>query len=508
MISENSITQISKIFCGDVEGHYSKKSGPELVNFFNTYFQSNDKYYSGFPTRWKYVYDKIATLLNKNKNDDFFNFILSKEYLMKDLDLTEVEASIKSNENLSNINQILKKDLCVITYNNERFHLQRINDDLILIGSGGYANVFLQKSTNLIVKKLKDDFVNDEGIRSRFKREYNITRKLKDSYGVIEVYLFYEDRCEYTMERAEQTLEKYIINNDLSDDIKQRCIKQILYIMSEIHKKDIIHRDISPNNIFIINGQLKIADFGLGKDLNVFTSHQTIHTNAIGQYYYCAPEQFMMLKDADKRSDVYSLGRVINFIMTKSPQNSNHIYRNVSEKATNPDTIYRYSDAIELQEAFERSVMYNNQSNEIERIANKIRNNQYDEEIEIYIYNMSPKTISQNILNKSLGFTNILLYFMRKNEQQARFIIISVEQSYQLVCNNSYEANDPFADFSYSILIEPAFSYVVKEIAAMMLKHIAWYVRRYNAQRLVEQLKSSKLDPSLIEIIDENSKSL
>lgn len=77
---------------------------------------------------------------------------------------------------------------------------------------------------------------------------------------------------------------------------------------------------------------LKVADFGLGKDLQVFTSHQTLHTNAMGQYYYCAPEQFMMLKDADKRSDVYSLGRVINFIMTGDARNSHHIYRSVAEK--------------------------------------------------------------------------------------------------------------------------------------------------------------------------------
>ena len=83
---------------------------------------------------------------------------------------------------------------------------------------------------------------------------------------------------------------------------------------------------------------IKIADFGLGKDLNVFTSHQTMHTNAVGQFYYCAPEQFMMLKDGDKRSDVYSLGRVINFIMTGDPRNSHHIYRNIAEKATNSNT--------------------------------------------------------------------------------------------------------------------------------------------------------------------------
>ena len=49
----------------------------------------------------------------------------------------------------------------------------------------------------------------------------------------------------------------------------------------------------------------------------------------------------MMLKDADKRSDVYSLGRVINFIMTGDARNSHHIYRSVAEKATNKDAAKR-----------------------------------------------------------------------------------------------------------------------------------------------------------------------
>lgn len=169
------------------------------------------------------------------------------------------------------------------------------------------------------------------GVRSRFKREYTITKSLQGTFGIIQVYSFDEGNCSYTMEPAETTLEHFVLKNQLNEQTKLNCIRQILYIMSEVHKKDIIHRDISANNIFVISGMLKVADFGLGKDLQVFTSHQTLHTNAMGQYYYCAPEQFMMLKDADKRSDVYSLGRVINFIMTGDARNSHHIYRSVAE---------------------------------------------------------------------------------------------------------------------------------------------------------------------------------
>lgn len=310
MISQDTLKQISSIFCGDIEDYYTYKSGSKLVGFFNQYYNAGDVYRQGFPSRWMYVYDKLVGLINGGRFDTFLDIILSKSYLMSEQSLSQVAAAEKADEIWSGINRILQKDQYKITKREGKYHLVKENDDLELIGSGGFANVYKQKSTGLIIKKLKDDYLTDKGIRSRFKREFEITKSLQDAFGIIKVCKFNEENCSYSMEQAEITLEKYVLNNDLPMESKITCIRQILYIMSEVHKRDIIHRDISANNIFVISGTLKIADFGLGKDLNVFTSHQTIHTNAMGQYYYCAPEQFMMLKDADKRSDVYSLGLI------------------------------------------------------------------------------------------------------------------------------------------------------------------------------------------------------
>lgn len=95
-----------------------------------------------------------------------------------------------------------QQDQCKITRKDSKHHLVRENDDLILIGSGGFANVYRQKSTGLIVKKLKDDFLTDKGIRSRFKREFTITKSLQGMFGIIEVYSFDEGNCSYTMESS------------------------------------------------------------------------------------------------------------------------------------------------------------------------------------------------------------------------------------------------------------------------------------------------------------------
>lgn len=500
MISENSLQQISHIFCGDTDGYYTYKSGPQLVRFFNQYYHTNDTYHQGFPSRWAYVYGKLVDLIQNNTIDTFFNTILSKAYLMSEQQLSQVEAAEKAEFFWNEFNRIVQQDQCKITRKDGKYHLIRENEDLILIGSGGFANVYRQKSSGLIIKKLKDDFLTDKGIRSRFKREYTITKSLQGMFGIISVYSFDEGNASYTMEPAETTLEKYILDNNLPENTKITCIRQILHIMTEVHKKNIIHRDLSDSNIFIISGMVKIADFGLGKDLNIFTSHQTIHTNSMGQYFYCAPEQFMLLKDGDKRSDVYSLGRIINFIMTDDPRNSHHAFRSVSEKATNSDAAYRYADAGQLSNYFEKSVIYKAQAENQERIDMRIKTNIFDDEIENYIFNLSSEDIARKMQSSTNGFSNVLLQFMTIDDSHAQHIIQSIDKSYKTISGRSFEAYDVYSAFAKQILLGK-YSFVVKEIAANILRYVAWDVNRFSAQHMVEDIVNTGIEPLLEEII-------
>lgn len=501
MISENSLRQISNIFCGDAGNFYSYKSGPMLVGFFNQYFHATDKYGQGFPSRWAYVYNKLVDMLNHQKFDSFLDLVLSRSFLMQDLSISEVEAAEKAEAIIQELNRILRQDQYKITGNNGRYHLVKENDDLVLIGYGGFANVYRQKSTGLIVKKLKDEFLTDKGMRSRFKREFNITKSLQDAFGIIQVYSFDEGNCSYTMEPAETTLEKYIRDNPLTDEIRVNCIRQILYIMTEVHRRNIIHRDISANNIFIVSGMIKIADFGLGKDLNIFNSHNTFLTRGVGQYIYCAPEQFMMLRDGDKQSDVYSLGRVINFIMTGDPRDSHHIFRNVAEKATNDSAAYRYADAGQLSVFFEKAVSYRSQKEHQERIDEKIRRCVFDEDVESYIYDLNTERISALLMAEKQGFSTVLLAFMHMDDSHALHIIQSIDKSYQKVCGRSFEAYDPFSAFAYSVL-KDNFPFVVKETAANILRFVATAVNRFTARRMINELKEEGLEPMIEDILD------
>ena len=94
MISQDTIKQISSIFCGDIEDYYTYKSGPQLVGFFNQYYNAGYIYRQGFPSRWMYVYDKLVDLINGGRFDTFLNIILSKSYLMSEQSLSQVAAGV------------------------------------------------------------------------------------------------------------------------------------------------------------------------------------------------------------------------------------------------------------------------------------------------------------------------------------------------------------------------------------------------------------------------------
>lgn len=500
MISSNAITQIAKLFCGDIEGFFSYKTGSKLVNFFNGYFNCNDSYRPGFPSRWQYTYDKIIDIINENKFNDFINVILSENFIRNDLNLDHVGFIGHRSKLITKFNEILSNDLYVIINRNNKYLICKEDTDLEYLGTGGFANVYVQKSTGHVLKKLKDDYLMDKGVRSRFKREFEITKSLGNEYGIIRVFLYDDKNYSYTMEKAEITLYDYINNNELNEHIKLNCIMQILYIMSIVHEKNIIHRDLSPTNIFLLSGKIIIADFGLGKDLNVLTSHQTIHTNSMGQFAYCAPEQFMLLREGDKRSDVYSMGRIINFIMTKNPFNLNHVYRNICEKATNENSIHRYADIRQLNIYFKKAIEFNKNKEIEKQVMENIQKGVYNDDVETYIYQLNSKKLTAFLTKKDEKFINTLIKFMSIDNNKSRYIIEKVDS----ICNQgtlSFSEYDGFALFSYKVLLE-AFPFDVLEIAANVLRYVAFVVNRYYAQNFIADLKRIGIDPMIEDVLN------
>lgn len=491
---------IANVFNGDDENSiYEYKTGSDLVRFFNQYFNRKDIYKNPFPSRWRYVVDILQQLLQTKKLDEFFTVILSIRYIQTELHLSEVEAVQKSNDALMHFNELLQYDGYYLVNKDDKFILMERDKDLKYLTSGGYADIYLQKSTGLIIKKLRSEYYSDKSICSRFKREFDITKSLSSMELIIDVYEFDNSRLSYSMERADMTLEHYINKYEVNLEIKIKIIRLILYTISNVHEKGIIHRDLSPTNIFFTNGNIKVADFGLGKDLNVLYSKQTLNTNAVGQLFYCAPEQLLGLKDSSKRSDVFSLGRIINFIMTKSPNKISHIFRTVSEKSTHESSEYRHENAQDLLNHFEKVLKYHNDKNKNSEIKNKIGQGVFDDEIEIYYASLSENEICQIVLSSNFKTRKTLIEFMKKKDSYAEVIIQNINKKYKNICKR-FEDCDPFSDFMYEILTD-TFSYRVKEIAAITLNEIAYSANRFHAQRLIEDIIAIGVEPIIEDVL-------
>lgn len=500
MINEEILKKIANVFNGDDENSiYEYKSGAQLVTFFNQYFNREDVYKNPFPSRWRYVVDILQQLLQKRMLNEFFTIILRVRYVQAELHVSEVVAVQKSKDALAYFNELLQYDGYYLVYNNNKYILKKRDKDLIYLTSGGYADIYIQKSTGFVIKKLRSEYYNDKSICSRFKREYDITKSLSSMESVINVYEYDNNHLSYSMEKADMTLEDYINNSKVDLETKTKIIRLILYTISKVHENDIIHRDLSPTNIFCINGNIKIADFGLGKDLNVLYSKQTLNTNAVGQLFYCAPEQLLGLKDSSKRSDVFSLGRIINFIMTKSPAKVSHIFRTVSEKSTHESSEYRHASAQELLNHFENALKYHNDKNKTSEIKNKINQGIFDDEVEIFYAALSENEICQIVLSSNFKIRNTLIAFMKKKYTYAEVVIQNINSEYKNICKH-FEDCDPFSDFMYEILND-SFSFRVKEIAAFILNEIAYSVNRFHAQRLIKDIISAGIEPIIEDIL-------
>ncbi len=193
---------------------------------------------------------------------------------------------------------------------------EKINDRYQIIktiGEGGMANVYLAYDTildrNVAVKVLRGDLSNDEKFVRRFQREALSASNL-NHHNIVEVYDVGEDDGHYYI------VMEYIEGKHLKQILKKRghlTIPEVIDIMLQIsdgiahaHDSYIIHRDIKPQNIMILdNGLVKITDFGIAMALN---STQLTQTNSVmGTVHYLPPEQANG-KGATLKSDIYSMG--------------------------------------------------------------------------------------------------------------------------------------------------------------------------------------------------------
>jgi len=288
---------------------------------------------------------------------------------------------------------------------------QKINDryEIIrLIGEGGMANVYLAYDIILdrkvAVKVLRGDLAEDEKFVRRFQREAIAASSLNHP-NIVEVYDVGEDDGKYFI------VMEYVDGKTLKSLVKKRgalTLPEVIDIMLQLtsaigcaHESYIIHRDIKPQNVIILeDGRVKVMDFGIAAQLN---SNDLTQTNSVmGTVYYLPPEQANGNVTTAK-SDIYSLGILMyELVVGKVPfkgdspvevaikQMRDRIpditaanpdipqsIENIILRATAKNPKNRYADAREMNEDL-KTCLDESRANEL-KISFKYPENDYDD---------------------------------------------------------------------------------------------------------------------------------
>ena len=204
------------------------------------------------------------------------------------------------------------------------------------LGHGGMARVYLAHdnkfNTNVAIKVLNKEFVNNENIRKRFIAEARNMFKMSHP-NIIKVTDLIDDgdTVAFVMEYVEgETLKEYLDRKGkLSDAEIKNLFSQMLEAVGYVHEQNLVHRDIKPSNFMITpKGQIKLLDFGIAKNLNKTSIEYTIteHHQIMGTVMYMSPEQVKSTKDVTIATDIYSLGVLLwQMLSGRKPYNQDEL---------------------------------------------------------------------------------------------------------------------------------------------------------------------------------------
>ncbi len=181
--------------------------------------------------------------------------------------------------------------------------------------------------TEVAVKFLSRELLQNETMRARFASEAAAASQVKSSH-VVKIYDHGVTDTEapfIVMELLEGEDLGTLIRTQgkLAPELVALVVTQLCKALQASHDKNVIHRDVKPENVFLTREDgdvfVKLLDFGVAKNDSVTEmtlKRTTMAGEALGTPYYMSPEQFRSSKGIDRRADLWSVGVVVYEALT------------------------------------------------------------------------------------------------------------------------------------------------------------------------------------------------
>jgi serine/threonine protein kinase len=211
--------------------------------------------------------------------------------------------------------------------------LRRPDGSLWELGRGAMGVTYKAFDTNLrcdvALKVINPQFLNSETARQRFLREARAAAQLRHP-NVASVFHLgsVSGSFFYAMEYVEGETVEHLVEREgaLEPSLAVRIIRQVARALIAADKQKLVHRDIKPSNIMLVRDEdedhllVKVIDFGLAKSVSSGPDQSvTVSIGGfVGTPHFASPEQ-LEERDIDIRSDIYSLGATLWFILAGKP---------------------------------------------------------------------------------------------------------------------------------------------------------------------------------------------
>ncbi len=193
-----------------------------------------------------------------------------------------------------------------------------------LLGSGGMAEVYRVHDRELeedVALKLLKENRTDPETQQRFRQEMRICRRLNHP-SIVRTFEFgvFEGRRFLTMEVLEGEDMARLIGRrrgPMSEDMALRLFRQVCQGLDAAHHLGVIHRDVKPHNIFVVDGgqHARLMDFGIAK-FQDFTTTAEAGLAVLGTPAYLAPERLQDGTEITAQADLYSVGASMYHVLT------------------------------------------------------------------------------------------------------------------------------------------------------------------------------------------------